>query len=56
MARERMAKLLKYGHFEGSIGHIFINIDIIKNLGIISEHTSIVISAPRLQIKIWLTP
>ena len=30
MARERMAKLLKYCHFEGRIGDSFINFDIIK--------------------------
>ena len=30
MARERMAKLLKYNHFEGYTGHSFINFDIIK--------------------------
>ena len=25
MARERMAKLLKYGHLEGHTGHVIIN-------------------------------
>ena len=30
MARERMAKLLRYGHFEGRIGHIIINFMIIS--------------------------
>ena len=30
MARERMAKLLQYGHFEGRIGHIIINFMIIS--------------------------
>ena len=31
MARERMANLLKYGYFEGRVGHIIINFMIIKN-------------------------
>ena len=31
MARERMAKLIKYGHFEGHTGHIIINFMIISN-------------------------
>ena len=29
MARERMAKLMKYGHFESHTGHIIINFMII---------------------------
>ena len=32
MARERMAKLLKYGHFEGHISHLIINFMIISKL------------------------
>ena len=31
MARERMAKLLEYDHFEGHTGHIIINFMIISN-------------------------
>ena len=30
MARERMAKLLKYGHFERHTGHVIINFMIIS--------------------------
>ena len=53
MARGRMAKLLKYGHFEGRIGHIIVNFMIIKNYIIITWIWLIVISVPGLQMKIW---
>ena len=53
MARERMAKLLKYRHFEDRTGHIIISFMIIKNCSIMTKYWIIVISAPRLQMKIW---
>ena len=53
MARERMAKLIKYCNFESNTVQIFINFDIIKIFGVISEHRPIVISAPRLHMKNW---
>ena len=55
MARERMAKLITYDHFEGRIGHI---ITYFMSSHILHHHEkpwSSVISAPRLQMKMWLT-
>ena len=53
MARERMAKLIKCGHFEGHIGNIITDF---MSSQILHHHDRlwiIVFSAPRLQMKIW---
>ena len=53
MARERMAKLPKYFRFESHTGHMKINFMITQNVMLKGEHTTIVISVPRLQMKNW---
>ena len=53
MARERMAKLLKYGYLEPISCHIMGYFIISQNFIIIMRIWARVISAPRLQMNIW---
>ena len=55
MARERMAKLIKYGHSEAISCHIMTCVKS-QVFIIMLEFCSLVVLAPRLHMKIWLTP